>query len=201
MTTHSHIYPVILCGGSGTRLWPLSRKAFPKQFAQLMGETSLFQRAATLASGEGFAAPLVVTGDPFRFIVLEQLQAVKQKPAAVLIEPEGRNTAPAVLAAALTLAKQAPDALMLVLPSDHLIPDAGAFRATVRAAATRAEAGDLVTFGIEPTRPETGYGYLELTDPAARSASEPQSLIRFVEKPDAARAEEMLISGDRKSVV
>lgn len=195
MNSHSQIYPVILCGGSGTRLWPLSRKAFPKQFAQLMGETSLFQRAATLANGEGFAPPLVVTGDPFRFIVLEQLDVAGQEPSAVLIEPEGRNTAPAVLAAALTLAQQAPDALMLVLPSDHLIPDAHAFRATVRAAAARADAGDLVTFGIEPTRAETGYGYLELADPAARSASEPQSLVRFVEKPDAARAEEMLISG------
>lgn len=195
MTNERHIYPVILCGGSGTRLWPLSRKSFPKQFAQLMDETSLFQRAAALACGEGFAPPLVVTGDPFRFIVLEQLDAVGQMPAAVLIEPEGRNTAPAVLAAALALAQQAPDALMLILPSDHLIPDAGAFRATVRAAAGRADAGDLVTFGIEPTRPETGYGYLELTDPAARSAAEPQSLVRFVEKPDAAHAAEMLVSG------
>ncbi|RXR28355.1 mannose-1-phosphate guanylyltransferase/mannose-6-phosphate isomerase [Sphingobium fluviale] len=195
MTNERHIYPVILCGGSGTRLWPLSRKSFPKQFAQLMDETSLFQRAATLACGEGFAPPLVVTGDPFRFIVLEQLDTVGQKPTAVLIEPEGRNTAPAVLAAALALAQQAPDALMLILPSDHLIPGAGAFRATVRAAAGRADAGDLVTFGIEPTRPETGYGYLELTDPAARSAAEPQSLVRFVEKPDAAHAAEMLASG------
>ena len=86
MTTQRQIYPVILCGGSGTRLWPLSRKAFPKQFAQLMGDTSLFQRAATLASGEGFAPPLVVTGDPFRFIVLEQLDTVRMKPAAVVIE-------------------------------------------------------------------------------------------------------------------
>lgn len=189
------IYPIILCGGSGTRLWPLSRKAYPKQFAQLMDETSLFQRAAKLATGEGFAPPLVVTGDPFRFIVLEQLEAIRKRASAVIIEPEGRNTAPAVLAAALVLQQQAPDALMLVLPSDHLIPDALAFQATVSAAAGRAAQGDLVTFGIEPTRAETGYGYLELTDAGARAATDPQSLVRFVEKPDAVRAAEMLASG------
>lgn len=195
MSKRSHIYPVILCGGSGTRLWPLSRKAFPKQFAQLMGETSLFQRAASLAQGESFSPPIIVTGDPFRFIALEQLDAIGLPPTKILIEPEGRNTAPAVLAAALVLQQQAPDALMLVLPSDHLIPDVANFRATVLTAATRATLGDLVTFGIEPTRPETGYGYLELADAVARTTTTPQSLVRFVEKPDAPRAAEMLASG------
>ena len=113
----------------------------------------------------------------------------------VLIEPEGRNTAPAILAAALALQQQAPDALMLVLPSDHLIPDTAAFRSAALTAANRAKAGDLVTFGIEPTRPETGYGYLELSDTSARTATLPQPLVRFVEKPDAPRAADMVASG------
>lgn len=196
MTRQSMIYPVILCGGAGTRLWPLSRKSYPKQFAHLLDKTSLFQRAATLASGSGFAGPVVVTGDPLRFIVSEQLEEVGQKPSLILIEPEGRNTAPAVLAAALALQKRDPSALMLVLPSDHLIPDAAAFRAAVMAAAPRASAADLVTFGIVPTRAETGYGYLELADPAARSADTPQPLTRFVEKPDAIKAADMVASGN-----
>ena len=194
-TTPPLIYPVILCGGAGTRLWPLSRKAYPKQFAHLMDDTSLFQRAAAIAQGEGFAAPAIVTGDPFRFIVAEQLDAIGLAPSAILIEPEGRNTAPAILAAALVLHSQTPDALMLVLPSDHLIPDGSAFRAAVRAAGPQAIAGSLVTFGIEPTRAETGYGYLELADPSARSATMPQPLVRFVEKPDATSAAAMLASG------
>ena len=160
-----------------------------------MGDESLFQASARRLSGDGFAAPLVVTGDPFRFIVTEQLAAVELAPAGILIEPEGRNTAPAVLAAALHLARSDPAALMLVAPSDHVIPDANAFRRTVRAAVPRAEGGDLVTFGITPTRPETGYGYLELAVGADVSADKPQPLARFVEKPDADRAAEMLAAG------
>ncbi|MET0240236.1 MAG: mannose-1-phosphate guanylyltransferase/mannose-6-phosphate isomerase [Sphingobium sp.] len=191
----SLIYPVILCGGAGTRLWPLSRKAYPKQFAHLVDDISLFQRAASLADGDGFAAPAIVTGDPFRFIVSEQLSVIDTVPSAILIEPEGRNTAPAILAAALVLQTQDPDALMLVLPSDHLIPDRQSFQAAVKAASQSARDGFLVTFGVEPDRAETGYGYLEMQDPAARSASVPQPLIRFVEKPDADKAEAMLSSG------
>lgn len=190
------IHPILLCGGSGTRLWPLSRKSYPKQFARLMGEGSLFQASAQRLSGVGFAAPVVLTGNPFRFIVTEQLAQIEMAPQGILIEPEGRNTAPAVLAAALWLAKSDEDALMLVAPSDHVIPDAEVFRATVAAAASRAEAGDLVTFGIAPTRPETGYGYLELAPGADATASEPQSLARFVEKPYAERAAEMLAAGN-----
>lgn len=189
------IHPILLCGGSGTRLWPLSRKSYPKQFAKILGEESLFQASALRLSGEGFAAPLVLTGDPFRFIVTEQLAAVEMAPQGILIEPEGRNTAPAILAAALWLAQKDPKALMLVAPSDHVIPAAAAFRAAVQAAAPRAEAGDLVTFGITPTRPETGYGYMELAVGADIAAEAPQSLARFVEKPVAARAEEMLAAG------
>ncbi|QIZ82660.1 mannose-1-phosphate guanylyltransferase (GDP) [Thalassovita gelatinovora] len=192
----STITPILLCGGSGTRLWPLSRKSYPKQFARLMGEESLFQASARRLAGDGFAAPVVLTGDPFRFIVTEQLAQIEMAPSGILIEPEGRNTAPAILAAALWLAASAPKALMLVAPSDHVIPDAAAFRAAVRAAVPRAEAGDLVTFGIAPTRAETGYGYLELAAGSDASAAEPQSLARFVEKPDAGRAAEMLAAGN-----
>ncbi len=190
------IHPVILCGGSGTRLWPLSRKSYPKQFAKLLGEESLFQASARRFRAPGFAAPLIVTGDPFRFIVTEQLAAAEIAPLAILIEPEGRNTAPAILAAALTLAKSDPSALMLVAPSDHVIADAEAFRAAVARATPQAEGGGIVLFGITPTQPETGYGYLHLSDGASASADTPQPLARFVEKPDAARAEEMVKSGD-----
>lgn len=190
------ITPILLCGGSGTRLWPLSRKSYPKQFARLMGEESLFQASAKRVSGVGFAAPLVLTGDDFRFIVLEQLAAVEIAASRLLIEPEGRNTAPAILAAALFLAQTDPDALMLVVPSDHLIPDAPTFRATVQAAVPRAQAGDMVTFGIAPTQPETGYGYLELAAGADAAAGTPQSLARFVEKPNKARAVQMIAAGN-----
>ncbi|ASM74645.1 MULTISPECIES: mannose-1-phosphate guanylyltransferase/mannose-6-phosphate isomerase [Roseobacteraceae] len=189
------IHPILLCGGSGTRLWPLSRKSYPKQFAKLMSEESLFQASARRLSGDGFAAPVIVTGDPFRFIVTEQLAQVELAAQGILIEPEGRNTAPAILASALWLAKTDPEALMLVAPSDHVIPDTAAFIATIQAAVPRAQAGDLVTFGITPTRPETGYGYLELAEGSNAGATSPQALARFVEKPDAVRASEMLESG------
>ncbi|MCG6902283.1 MAG: NTP transferase domain-containing protein, partial [Rhodobacter sp.] len=135
------ITPVLLCGGSGTRLWPLSRKSYPKQFSSLLGAESLFQASARRLSGEGYGAPVVVTNSEFRFIVTEQLAAIGIGAQAVLIEPEGRNTAPAVLAAALWLAKSDPDALMLVAPSDHVIPDAGAFADALDAGAGAARAG------------------------------------------------------------
>jgi mannose-1-phosphate guanylyltransferase / mannose-6-phosphate isomerase len=188
------IHPVLLCGGSGTRLWPLSRKSFPKQFTRLIGDESLFQASARRLSGDGFTAPVVITGSDYRFIVTEQLQAVGIDPGPVLIEPEGRNTAPAVLAAALHLAKSDPQALMLVAPSDHVVPDALAFRAAVKAGEAAAKSGRIVTFGIRPTRAETGYGWLELTGPAADGV--PVDLARFVEKPKRDAAESMLAAGN-----
>ena len=190
-----HIHPVLLCGGSGTRLWPLSRQSYPKQFSRLIGEESLFQQAARRLHGVEYAAPIVVTGNDFRFIVTEQLAAAEIAPQAILIEPEGRNTAPAVLAAALVLARGNIDALMLVAPSDHVVPDGQAFCAAVRAAEPRARAGDLVTFGIVPTRPETGYGYLELAAGGRVDADAPQRLEGFVEKPDADNAAKLIASG------
>jgi mannose-1-phosphate guanylyltransferase / mannose-6-phosphate isomerase len=125
------IHPVLLCGGSGTRLWPLSRKSFPKQFSTLSGDHSLFQASARRFAVKGFGGPLVVTGSDFRFIVTEQLGEIGVSPASVIIEPEGRNTAAAVLAAALVLEAAHPGALMLVAPSDHVIPDDTQFRRTV----------------------------------------------------------------------
>uniref|UniRef100_UPI004047CDBB mannose-1-phosphate guanylyltransferase/mannose-6-phosphate isomerase n=1 Tax=Yoonia sp. TaxID=2212373 RepID=UPI004047CDBB len=188
------ITPVLLCGGSGTRLWPLSRKSYPKQFSALMGATSLFQASAARLAGPDYAAPVVVTADAFRFIVTEQMAQAGIATGAVLIEPAGRDTAPAVLAAALHLAATDPDGLMLVAPSDHVIPDSDAFNATVAAAVPAAQAGQLVTFGISPDRPETGYGYLEMAT-APTGEITPLPLKAFVEKPDAQTAAAMLVEG------
>ncbi|MBK5928012.1 mannose-1-phosphate guanylyltransferase/mannose-6-phosphate isomerase [Rhodobaculum claviforme] len=189
------ITPVLLCGGSGTRLWPLSRKSYPKQFVPLVGQETLFQASARRLSGPGYAPPLVLTGADFRFIVTEQLTAAGIDPGAVLIEPMGRNTAPAVLAAALWLEHNDPDTLMLVAPSDHVVPDAEAFRAAVAEATAPARAGQIVTFGIRPDRPETGYGWLELPEALAADATAAGPLVRFVEKPDAEHAAQMLADG------
>lgn len=190
------IHPLLLCGGSGTRLWPLSRKSYPKQFAQLTGEESLFQASARRLAGDGFAAPTIITGSDFRFIVKEQLSDVGLSPDAIIIEPDGRNTAPAILAGALVLDAQTPGALMLVAPSDHVIPDQEHFRAVVQAAAQTAKTGQLVTFGIRPDRAETGYGWLELsTAPSVGFDPVAQPLKAFVEKPDAETAQAMLDGG------
>jgi mannose-1-phosphate guanylyltransferase/mannose-6-phosphate isomerase len=186
------IIPVILCGGSGTRLWPLSRKSYPKQFVPLVGEQTLFQGSALRMTGAQFSPPVVITNSDFRFVVTEQLHEVGIEPGAILIEPEGRNTAPAVLAAALYLAKQDPDAIMLVAPSDHVVPDTKAFQEAVAQGMTAVESDQLVTFGIKPTHAETAYGYLELSE---TPTSGPVPLKRFVEKPNAARAEEMVKAG------
>lgn len=196
--TSARITPVILCGGSGTRLWPLSRKSYPKQFVPLVGEQTLFQAsAARLSGGTGrlnFVAPMVLTGSDFRFIVTEQLSAIGIDPGAILIEPEGRNTAPAILAAALHVSVADPEAIMLVAPSDHVVPNTAAFHAAVEKGLTAVEAGKLVTFGIKPTHAETAYGYLELaTQPDDTGAA--VDLKQFVEKPDVGRAAEMVTAG------
>jgi len=187
------IHPVILCGGSGTRLWPSSRKAYPKQFTPLIGDESLYQMTLRRFSGEGFTAPLVMTGDDFRFMATDQAAALGLMDARVVVEPMGRDTAPAILTAALMLAEEDPEALMLVAPSDHVISDVPAFLAAVEAGATAARDGALVTFGVTPNRPETGYGYLELPEKPNGSAA--VVLKSFREKPDQATAEAMLAAG------
>lgn len=187
------IHPVILCGGSGTRLWPLSRKSYPKQFAAFAGEDTLFQASARRLSGQGFAPPTVVTAAEFRFIAAEQLAGAGIDARAILLEPCPRNTAPAILSAALHLAAEAPDAVLLIAPSDHVIDDAAAFRAAVAAGLPAAQSGALVTFGVVPDRPETGYGYLRLSAPAQPGRAMP--LTGFVEKPDASEAAAMVGAG------
>ena len=190
------IHPVLLCGGSGTRLWPLSRKSHPKQFVKLLGEESLFQSSARRLSGADFAAPSIVTGSDFRFMVVEQLAAVEIAPHQILIEPSARNTAAAICSAAVALDAKNGDSLMLIAPSDHVIPDTEGFRETVEAAVPTALAGQIVTFGIRPDRAETGYGWLELTaQPSDDFAPVAQPLKSFVEKPDAETAEALLGSG------
>lgn len=186
---------MILCGGSGTRLWPLSRKSFPKQFSAISGDETLFQACVRRFTAPEFAAPLVISGSDFRFIVKDQLSAIGASAQATLIEPEARNTAPAILAAALLLDQIEPGALMIVAASDHVIPQDAQFRAAVLAAVPTAQSGQIVTFGIKPDRAETGYGWLELSQPTADFAPVAQPLRRFVEKPDLARAQAMLADG------
>ena len=188
------IFPVLLCGGSGTRLWPVSRKSFPKQFVPLTGQGTLFQAAASRMLGApDVASPLVITNSDFRFIVAEQLAEDGIRPGAILIEPEARNTGPAILAAALHVAEKDADALLLVMPTDHSIPDIDAFRSAVAAGVPRAVAGQIVTFGVRPDRPETGYGWIELG--SAPVDGEAQKVRRFVEKPVLEKAEAMLAEG------
>ena len=189
------IHPVLLSGGSGTRLWPLSRKSYPKQFAELVGEESLYQASARRLTGEGFAPPCIVTASDFRFIVLEQLAALEIAPGDILIEPSAKNTAAAICAAALALDAKEPGALMLIAPSDHVIPDAARLCDTVQAAVPTAMEGQLVTFGIRPDRPETGYGWLELTAATPDFAAVAQPLRSFVEKPDHEKAKALLADG------
>lgn len=183
------VTPVLLAGGSGTRLWPVSRARFPKQFVPLVGDESLFQAAARRFDAPGFAAPLVVTAEDFRFIVAEQLDEVRIAAQTVLIEPHPRNTAPAAIAAALMLAMAEPQALMLLAPSDQLIPDAAAFRTAVDHATLAARDGRIVTFGIAPTHAETGYGWLECGPPSHPGV---ECLTRFIEKPTAEVAATLL---------
>tara|TARA_A100001015_G_scaffold290246_1_gene363025 strand:+ start:2638 stop:4065 length:1428 start_codon:yes stop_codon:yes gene_type:complete len=189
------ITPVLLAGGYGTRLWPLSRKSYPKQFSELLGDETLFQRSIKrLVSSDAvkFNAPITMTSSDFRFIVVEQLQGVGIDPGGILIEPAGRNTAPAVLAAAIYASKNDPEATILIAPSDHIIPNTSAFHSAISAGLKEIANGRVVAFGITPTRPETGYGYLELAEvPSGRT----MHLKRFVEKPDVKDAQIMLESG------
>ncbi len=190
------VYPVLLAGGSGTRLWPTSRKSYPKQFSKLIGGNSLFQQSALRFAnvrGSSFRDPIIVTNDAFRFIVTEQMQGVGVRPSAVLIEPEAKNTAPAILAAVQHVLSFDPEALIFVMPSDHLIPDALALEACVAEAVEAALGGSLVTFAVVPSRAETGYGYLKCSFIEGSETARVQS---FVEKPGVETAERYLREGN-----
>lgn len=188
MSDPSPIHPVILCGGSGTRLWPVSSKAKPKPFLPLIGDTTLFEQAARRVAGDArFAAPVVVAGA--QHIDLIEAQIGHGRDHRLVVEPMGRNTAPAIALAAALLP---PDDIMLVCPSDHHIADEAAFRAAAVAAAKLAQDNWMVSFGIAPTHPETGYGYLHRGDPLPGGFN----IARFVEKPDWERAKAYLASGE-----
>jgi mannose-1-phosphate guanylyltransferase/mannose-6-phosphate isomerase len=163
-------YPVILSGGSGSRLWPMSRKLLPKQFLPLVSERTLFQDTVLRLRGvEGAGAPIVVSNDEHRFLVAEQMREIGMKSEVQILEPVGRNTAPAVAVVALHIQDRHPDACMLVLPSDHLIRNVPAFHAAIATALPLAAGGSLITFGITPRGPVTGYGYIERGDPVRGS--------------------------------
>jgi mannose-1-phosphate guanylyltransferase/mannose-6-phosphate isomerase len=191
------VTPVILSGGAGSRLWPLSRAGYPKQFLPFLGERSLIQETVRRVAGAGFADPLVICNEEHRFLVAEQMRLLGCQPSAILLEPVGRNTAPAVAVAALSLlerAAEAADPLLLVLPSDHVIREPDAFLAAVDRGRAAAAAGYLVAFGITPDRPETGYGYVQAAEPLA-GIDGVRALARFVEKPDQATAEGYVADG------
>ena len=186
----TQLQPVLLSGGSGTRLWPLSREAYPKQFLPLAGDDNMVQATWRRVEALADLAPIVVANEEHRFLVAEQLRQVGAPVPAILLEPVGRNTAPAIAAAALQAMAGGADPLLLVLPSDHVVCDVAGFQRAVREASSAAEAGALVTFGIVPDAPETGFGYIQ-----AEAGDGLRQVLRFVEKPDAATARSYLDAG------
>jgi mannose-1-phosphate guanylyltransferase/mannose-1-phosphate guanylyltransferase/mannose-6-phosphate isomerase len=192
--SRNKIIPVILSGGSGTRLWPVSRKSFPKQFWPLISERSMLAETALRAASPDFAPPIVVANQEHRFVVAEQLRSAGVQNAQILLEPFGRNSGPAIAAAAVLAAETNPEAVLWIMAADAAITDTAALQTAVAAAATAARAGYFVTFGMQPTAPETGYGYI------AQGAPMPDlpgvfKLNRFIEKPDAAKAAALIAEG------
>lgn len=187
------VIPVILSGGAGSRLWPLSREYYPKQCLNLLGEHTLLQDTVLrLKDLPYIQAPLVVCNEAHRFLVAEQLRAINRMPQAILLEPAGRSTAPAVAVAALEALARDPEAILLVLPADHLIQNPARFHEALAIAQMAAGEGELVTFGVVPTHAETGFGYIK----AGRDKSGTRPIQAFIEKPDQTRAEQYLVSGD-----
>ncbi|MBF0157831.1 MAG: mannose-1-phosphate guanylyltransferase/mannose-6-phosphate isomerase, partial [Magnetococcales bacterium] len=202
------IVPVILCGGSGTRLWPVSRESYPKQFLPLAGEKSLLQATVGRLKGlDGVLPPLLMANDQHRFLVAEQIRALGSGQLGILLEPLARSTAPAVACAALHLLPRYPEALLLVMPADHTMADIAGFQRAVRRGVPLARSGAMVTFGILPDRPEIGYGYIRRGSPLAGEEANPDgddtsdgmpvfAVDRFVEKPDLDNARRFLAAGD-----
>ncbi len=192
----NNIIPVIMCGGSGTRLWPLSRAQFPKQFLPLVNDTSMLQDTLARLPSQ-HQAPVFICNEDHRFLVAEQVKQVNCGKATILLEPKGRNTAPAVALAALNALTDNDDALLLVLAADHVIKDTTAFHQAVNVATVAAEQGKLVTFGIVPTHAETGYGYIQKgSKQEEQQGNDIYQVAKFVEKPNAATAQDYLDSGD-----
>lgn len=185
------ILPVILSGGTGTRLWPLSREAYPKQFLPLVGDRSMLQETWLRVAPVSSRAPIIVANNEHRFIVAEQLLEIGVTPAAILLEPAGRNTAPAIALAALHAVADGSDPILLVLPSDHVVTNDAAFQNASKLAAIAAAEGKMATFGIVPTNPETGYGYIK-----AVTGEGALQVEAFVEKPDSETAQRYLLSGE-----
>jgi len=195
MKSIKQITPVILAGGSGTRLWPLSRRDYPKQFVKLIGEKSLFQETILRLTSTGkleFSLPITITSEDYRFIIDDQFSEIDGSVGSILIEPERKNTAPAILAASLYAKQKNPDSIVLIAPSDHAITDIEAFHAAIISGYSKANEGKIITFGIQPNRPETGYGYMEIL---GKSENQPIQVCKFIEKPDLETAKKMLETG------
>jgi mannose-1-phosphate guanylyltransferase/mannose-6-phosphate isomerase len=188
--------PLILSGGSGSRLWPLSRKLYPKQFLALTGTATMFQQTLQRLALEGMGKPMVVCNEEHRFIVSEQLAAIDCSAQTILLEPFGRNTAPAVAIAAMHLLAEGRDELLLVLPADHVIEELEVFHAALNVARQAAEQGEMVLFGVPAERPETGYGYIKTGSSNSALPAGVLTVERFVEKPDHATASEFVEQGD-----
>ena len=198
MNIKNILQPVVLSGGSGTRLWPLSREHYPKQLLAFAGDRSLLQETVLRAgqSAPDAAAPIIVCNEQHRFLVAEQVRELGKTPAGIILEPVGRNTAPALTLAALAIERQGQDPVMLVMPADHVIRDQQAFAGALAEAAALAEAGYLVTFGIVPAAPETGYGYIKLGAALSGDGGKARGVAAFVEKPDLPTAQAYLDSGE-----
>ncbi len=188
------VIPVILSGGSGSRLWPISRESFPKQLFPLISDRTMIQETALRACGPGFAPPFIVCNNEHRFLIAEQLLNAEVEGARIVLEPVGRNSAPAIAAAALLAAEQAPDAVLWMMPADHAITDQAALHRLLDLAVAAARQGRIVTFGMRPSAAETGYGYIEVGDPLPGLPGI-HALARFVEKPDAPTAAKLVASG------